>query len=90
MLAIVRSSQFQRDIKKAIRRGKDLAKLEAVVTLLADEQPLPPRCRDHPLSGSWSHYHDCHIEPDWLLIYRTDKKKQELYLARTGTHSDLF
>lgn len=87
MLSIVGSTQFVRDVKLAQRRGKDLRKLKAIV-LLENEQPLPERCRDHPLQGAWQHYRDCHIEPDWLLIYRIEV--HQLYLARTGAHTDLF
>ncbi len=58
--------------------------------LLVNEPPLPERLRDHPLRGDWVHFRDCHIEPDWLLIYRVDKKEKTLYLARIGTHADLY
>ena len=67
-----------------------MRKLEAVVGLLADQQELPPRLRDHALSGEWSKYRDCHIEPDWILIYQVDEEELELRLVRTGTHADLF
>jgi mRNA interferase YafQ len=87
MLAVVLSTSFGRDVKRAQRRGKDLKKLEAVITLLQNRQPLPERCRDHPLKGEWQHYRDCHIEPDRVLIYRIEG--QQLFLARTGTHADL-
>jgi mRNA interferase YafQ len=90
MLSIVTTSQFEKDMKLARKRRKDLKKLEAVVGLLADEQPLPARLRDHALSGVWSHYRDCHIEPNWVLIYRVNKEAEELHLVRTGTHADLF
>jgi len=56
--------------------------------LLAEGAPLPPRYRDHALSGDWKHFRDCHIDPDWLLIYKIDGN--DLYLTRTGTHADLF
>jgi len=75
-------------VKLAQRRGKDLSKLRELILLLAEGQPLPPRYKDHPLSGDWSHYRDCHIESDWLLIYKI--AGDDLYLVRTGTHSDLF
>lgn len=90
MLAIVTSTQFRKDVKLAKKRGRDLKKLEVILEQLANEQPLPARCRDHQLGGNWTHYRECHIEPDWLLIYRIDTEKQELLLARIGTHSDLF
>ncbi len=72
------------------RRGKDLEKLKKVVRLLVEEQLLPDSYRDHSLVGDWSGYRDCHIESDWLLLYRIDRDEKILTLARTGTHSDLF
>lgn len=84
----VRGAQFRRDVKLALKRGKDLAKLREVILLLLERRPLPPRYRDHPLAGEWKHYRDCHIEPDWILIYKIDG--DDLYLVRAGTHSDLF
>ena len=65
-----------------------MAKLREVVLLLVEGGPLPPRYKDHALAGDWNHYRDCHIEPDWLLIYKIDG--DDLYLVRTGRHSDLF
>jgi mRNA interferase YafQ len=86
--AIVRTAQFKRDVKLAERRGKDLSKLRELILLLTEGNPLPPRYKDHPLSGDWKHYRDSHIEPDWLLLYKIDGK--ELFLVRTGSHADLF
>lgn len=88
MLVVVRSSQFKRDVKTAQKRGKDLTKLQALLKILIEQRPLPPAYRDHLLKGNWGGYRDAHIEPDWLLIYRISR--DELHLARTGTHSDLF
>ncbi len=84
----ISGAQFRRDVKLAQRRGKDMAKLRQVIVLLVEGNPLPPRYQDHPLAGEWKHYRDCHIEPDWLLLYKVDG--DDLYLVRTGTHSDLF
>jgi mRNA interferase YafQ len=70
------------------KRGKDIAKLREVVTRLAEELPLDQRHRDHPLIGKLINCRDCHIEPDWILIYSMDQ--ESLRLERTGTHSDLF
>jgi mRNA interferase YafQ len=70
MRQIIRSAQFKRDVRLAEKRGKDLAKLRALVLLLVEEKPLPPNYKDHPLSGDWKHYRDSHIEPDWLLLYK--------------------
>ncbi len=75
-------------MKLAEKRGKDMAKLREVIELLAAGGPLPARNKDHSLGGEWRHFRDCHIEPDWLLIYKIDG--DDLYLVRTGTHSDLF
>jgi len=80
--------RFRKDLKQARRRGYDLKKLEAVLDLLLAGKPLPAACEDHPLKGKWQGYRDCHIGPDWLLIYRIDG--DELVLVRTGTHADIF
>lgn len=83
------SGQFQKDVKKAQKRHKDMSKLKQLMTLLInDELPLPPVYKDHPLQGNYKGYRDAHIEPDWLLIYKlTDEL---IRFERTGTHSDLF
>jgi mRNA interferase YafQ len=88
MLTTAPTTRFLKDAKLASRRGKDLRKLEAVIALLATQSGLPDHLRDHSLTGDWKGFRDCHIEPDWLLIYKTDT--EHLHLARTGTHSDLF
>jgi mRNA interferase YafQ len=85
---IVRGTQFKRDVKLAKKRGKDMAKLRDLIVLLAEGTKLPSSYKDHPLGGDWNHYRDSHIEPDWLLLYRVDGN--DLYLVRTGTHTDLF
>lgn len=79
---------FRKDYKKAKKRRLPLEKLKEVVDLLAMGQPLPERNRDHALTGDWVGHRECHIQPDWLLIYRV--AGEELYLVRTGTHADLF
>jgi mRNA interferase YafQ len=85
---IVRSTAFKKDVKRAQKRGKDMARLKAVIVVLLSDETLPERLRDHPLRGDWIGYRDLHIEPDWLLLYR--KTDEALMLARMGTHSDLF
>lgn len=85
---LISGTQFRRDVKLAQRRGKDMSKLRELVSLLASGDPLPPRYKDHALAGEWKHHRDCHVEPDWLLIYKVDG--DDLYLVRTGSHSDLF
>ncbi len=87
-LTIRQSSRFKRDIKRIRKRHLDLSKLQAIIRMLVDEKGLDAKYRDHNLSGNWQGYRECHIEPDWLLIYRVDEKYLEL--IRTGTHSDLF
>ena len=84
----VYSGGFKRDVKRAKKRGKDMSKLRGLLELLIDGKPLPKRYRDHPLKGKWAGWRDAHIDPDWLLLYRIDG--EELQLARTGTHADLF
>ena len=81
-------AKFRRDVKLAERRGKDMSKLREAILLLIEGNPLPPRYKDHHLSGDWEHHRDCHIEPDWLLLYKIDS--DDLYLVRTGSHADLF
>lgn len=88
MLTSVWTGKFKRDVKRAEKRGKDMDKFKAVLSLLIEEKPLPTSYRNHPLRGDWTGFRDLHIEPDWLLLYRIEGN--ELRLARTGTHSDLF
>ena len=90
MLNIIMSNQFKRDLKLARKRGLDIALLDAVVTQLANELPLAAKYRDHDLKGDYAGFRECHIMPDWLLIYRIDGNDLMLFLTRTGTHSDLF
>jgi mRNA interferase YafQ len=85
-----RTNQFKKDVKRAEKRGKDMAKLKAMLERLIDGGPLPPECRDHPLRGDFAGTRDCHIESDWLLIYTLTEKGAHVCFERTGTHSDLF
>ena len=87
-LPIRQSTTFKRDIKRLQRQRVDLSELTAVVTTLADENPLGLHYRDHALVGNWKGYRECHIQPDWLLIYRVEN--DELQLARSGSHANLF
>ena len=89
-LAIKATSKFKKDYKAAIKRGLDISLLEEIVKKLANLEPLPPENRDHPLSGNWSNFRECHILPDWLLVYKIEDDVLVLTLARTGTHSDIF
>jgi mRNA interferase YafQ len=81
-------AEFKRDLKRLQKRGNDMEKLRAVIGTLCDHRELEPRHRDHALSGDWKGWRDCHVEPDWILIYREEAGKLEL--GRTGSHSDLF
>ena len=85
---VAQTKQFKKDVKRMRKRGKDLEKIKAVIDLIVAEEPLPPKNRDHKLGGNWIGRRDCHIEPDWILIYKLTE--DELLLERTGTHSDLF
>jgi mRNA interferase YafQ len=87
-LVLAPDTQFRRDVDRLRKTGKDLAKLETVLELLRTGRPLEKRHQDHPLKGEWIGFRDCHIEPDWVLIYKRQPGK--LILARTGTHSELF
>lgn len=82
------TKRFERDLKRAKKRGKQLDKLWSVVECLLNNEPLDARHRAHLLSGEWQSFRECHIEPDWLLIWR--EAEDQLVLVRTGTHSDLF
>lgn len=84
----IQGTQFKRDVKLNIKRGKDISKLKTLMTLLIEDKPIPPEYKDHPLKGNWTHHRDSHIEPDWLLIYKIDG--DDLYFVRTGTHADIF
>lgn len=90
MYKIIPTNQFKKDLKQLARQGKDLKELETVIDLLAADQILPERYRDHLLTGNWRNHRECHIGPDWLLIYKKEKGLLILTLARTGSHSELF
>ena len=88
MLRIVYTTQFRKDYKRIQKRGQEMEKLKAVVTLLVTEEPLPEKYKDHPLQGNFKGVRDCHIAPDWILLYVI--VEDELRLIRTGSHADLF
>ena len=90
MLEIVASNQFRRDLKTLLRQGCNMDLLDQVIQLLAEQKPLPRRNADHPLTGNFAGCRECHIAPDWILIYKIKKDVLELYLMSTGTHSDLY
>ena len=88
MRSIRRDTQFKRDVKRLIKRNKDFDELKAIIQLLVEGEKLPPNAGDHRLKGTLKDCRECHIEPDWLLIYRIEGS--ELCLVRTGSHADLF
>ncbi len=90
MYTVKPSGKFQRDLKRAQKRGYDIAALTEVVKMLAAGEKLPAKYKDHPLYGNYEGCRECHIGPDWLLIYEIYGQELILYLTRTGTHSDLF
>ena len=87
---VIRTALFDKEVKKAEKRGRNLEQLYDVVGKLSNGEILEPKYKDHPLRGEYKGYRECHINPDWLLIYRKYEDKLILLLARTGTHSDLF
>lgn len=88
--AIKQTNQFKKQYKLMQKRGADMNVLHSIVKALSCGELLPPKNRDHPLGGDWAGYRECHIAPDWLLVYRMDADALVLWLMRTGTHSDLF
>lgn len=90
MLEIRFNNRMKRDVKLMKKRGKDLKKLEAILTKLANLETLPEKNKDHQLKGEWKDFRECHIEPDWLLVYQIIENELILYATATGTHADLF
>ena len=84
------TTRFRKDLKLMVKRGLDPAQLSEVIKLLARGERLPKKYSDHALRGEYQGCRECHIQPDWLLVYEQDDKDLYLYLIRTGTHSDLF
>lgn len=90
MLDIFFTNQFKKDYKTIKKRNLPIEKLEKVLTILQAEEELPGVYKDHTLTGRWHGFRECHIQPDWLLIYRIDGNQLQLIAQRTGKHSDLF
>lgn len=90
MLDVRYSIKFKKDYKAIIKRGYNPQLLQDVLEILCNEQPLPPKFKDHNLTGNYGGHRECHITPDWLLIYKIEQKILTLSLTRTGTHSYLF
>ena len=90
MLKVVLSNRFRKDLKLARKRNLNLDLLRTVVNVLACGEELGKQYRDHDLTGNYAGFRECHVQPDWLLIYRIEQDELELFLFRTGSHSDLF
>lgn len=90
MLNVRFSGRIQKDLRLLEKRGYDMDKFVLTVQVLAENNDIPKQLRDHPLKGDWAGYRECHITPDWLLIYKIEDDLLILTLTRTGTHSDLF
>lgn len=88
MLTRKTSNEFDREYVKQHKRGKDIKKIDELMKLIIEEKPLPPKYKDHALKGNWRGYRDCHIEPNWLLIYKVGAGIA--FFARTGSHTDIF
>ena len=90
LLTLRQTSQFKKDLRRLSMRGMNMDLLDEVITLLRKREPLPEKYNDHSLSGNWKGFRDCHIQPDWVLIYKVDTDTLILTATRTGTHSDIF
>ena len=88
MLVPIYQKRFEKDVRQAKKRGNNMRKLKSIILQLLEEKPLPVKSRNHKLKGEFEGYWECHIEPDWLLIYK--KTSEAIILVRTGSHSDLF
>lgn len=90
MLKIYYTAKFKKDLKKAVKQGKDIEALEKVVDTLRERKELDPKYRNHNLTGNYRGLKECHIGPDWLLVYKIEEDKLLLILSRLGSHSELF
>ncbi len=88
--SLVLSNRFKKDLKQCVKRNLDISKMGAVVEMLLAGKQLPEKYQDHSLTGNWMGHRECHIQPDWLLLYRIVDDILVLSLTRTGTHADLF
>ena len=87
---LVFTTRMKRDLKLMKKRGKDISKLETVLDILLSGEDLPEKYKDHQLKGEMREFRECHIEPDWLLVYRKEDDNLILYATATGSHADLF
>ena len=89
-LTVRQTAQFKRDLKKARKQGKEMAAMDKAVSLLQNREPLPPKFKDHALTGDWKGYRECHVSPDWLLVYLVEDDVLVLTLTRIGSHAEIF
>ncbi len=89
-LGLRKTGQFEKDLKRMAKRGMPLRELETVIDRLLEQTPLPEKYRDHPLVGDYAGFRECHVRPDWLLVYMVQSERLVLTCMRTGSHSDLF
>ncbi|MCR5261699.1 MAG: type II toxin-antitoxin system YafQ family toxin [Candidatus Gastranaerophilales bacterium] len=90
MYTLIYTNRMKRDVKLIKKRGKDIKKLAEVIDILLKGESLPDKNKDHQLQGEWQGFRECHIEPDWLFIYRIEEQELILFATATGSHSDLF
>jgi mRNA interferase YafQ len=90
LLELKKTAQFRKDLKRAVKRNLNIDLLDEIIQTLRERKPLEPKYRDHALTGDYADFRECHIQPDWLLIYMIDGDNIILTVSRTGTHSDLF
>ena len=90
MYRITRTTRFRRDVRECQKQNKPMDKFKIIHELLVDGKPLPNKNKDHNLSGNWAGCRECHIQPDWLLIYRIDQENNVLEYVRMGSHAQLF
>jgi mRNA interferase YafQ len=90
MLQPIFTKHFEKDIELCKRRNYDMDAFKSIAILLLEEKPLPKKHRDHKLSGNFNKHRECHIKPDWLLIYYYNREHEQIIFERTGSHSDLF
>lgn len=90
MYFLEETTQFRRDMKRCLKQKKDLSVLKTITVRLLNGEKLAAKYRDHPLSGDWKHYRECHLAPDWLLIYHVNTTEKIVTYTRIGSHSELF
>ena len=90
MYTPITTNKFEKDLRRAVRRNKKIPKIQTIMKSLTKGEALPAKNRDHNLIGNYAGRRECHIEPDWLLIYKIDEENNQIIFERTGSHADLF